>query len=218
MSGVIMLPQSTSYTFRLGPFIALSDVKTRLTALTIAQADRRLSKAGGAYAQSNVSGSLTHSANGFYTCTLDATDTNTLGALEMDVDIATAVVVQPKFLIVPAEHYNGTMGSGNGIRSNMTAINGVTSAAARLALSSGRLIPVTITNAGFTPTSTEFEFSDYNQAGTDQLKGRSMIFTSGALIDVATRIETYTVSGGRGHVTVVGLNSAPANGVTALIV
>jgi hypothetical protein len=218
MTGAIMIPQSTSYTFRLGPFIALSDVKTRLTGLTIAQADRRLSKAGAAYAQSNVSGSLTHSANGFYTCTLDTTDTNTLGALEMDVDIATSVVVRPSFQVVAADHFAAVNGSGNGIRANVNAINGVTSAALRLALSAGRLIPVTITNAGFTPTSTEFEFSDYSQAGTDQLKGRSMIFTSGSLIDVATRIETYSVAGGRGHVTVVGLNSAPASGVTALIV
>jgi hypothetical protein len=218
MSDVILIPQGSAYTFRAGPFISLSDAKTRVTNATINQADRRISKAGAAYAQSATAGALTHEANGMYPCTLDAADVNTLGALELDIDVANCFAVKHKFQVVTVDTYNALNGSGNGLRANVMSINSVSSAAIRLALSAGSIIPITVDSSAFTPTPTEFEVSDFSQAGADQLKGRSIVFLSGAMIHQATDIEAYSVVGGKAHFTVTALNAAPANGVTAIIV
>lgn len=218
MSGVLLRPQNTAYTFRLGPFLDALDAKTRKTALTVTQALRQLSKAGAAYAQSATSGSLTHESVGFYPCTLASGDFDTLGSLEMDVDVATALVVRREFLVVDVDAYNALMGSGNGLRANVMAINGSTAAAIRLALSAGQMVPFTVTNAGSSPSATEFEASDVSTAGTDHYKGRSIVFTSGSLAGQMSSISAYSVVGGRGHFTVVALNAAPANAVTGLIV
>ena len=51
----MFLKQSTAYTFRLGPFLDDTDGKTAETGLTISQADVRLSKGGGNFAQKNES-------------------------------------------------------------------------------------------------------------------------------------------------------------------
>lgn len=218
MSGVLLLPQSTSYTFRLGPALSIADAKTRVTNATIAQADRRLSKAGGAYAQSAVTGALTHEAVGMYPCTVNATDTNTLGALDLDVDVANVFALQKHFLIVTQDTYNALMGSGNGLRANVTAINGSTAAAIRLALSSGQMIPFTVSNSAFAPTATEFRAGDLNTAGTDHYKGRSIVWTSGTLAGQMTDITAYSVQSTQGHFTVTQLNAAPASGATGLII
>jgi len=55
-----ILKQSTAATIKLGPFIDDTDGKTAETALTIAQADVRLSKNGGDFAQKNSTTSATH--------------------------------------------------------------------------------------------------------------------------------------------------------------
>lgn len=214
----IIRPQSTAYTFRLGPFLDSTDAKTRKTALSITQATRLLSKAGAAYAQSAQSGTLSHDAVGYYTCTLASGDFDTLGELNLDVDIATALVVKKDFLVVTTDTYNALMGSGNGLLANINAINGVTSAAAKLALASGEFYTFTVSNTGFTPIATEFEAGDLSTAGTDHFKGRTIIFTSGALKGQATDITAYSVVGGRGHFTVTALNAAPSNGMTGLII
>lgn len=79
------LRQSTSQVIRFGPALDIADGVTEETALTLAQADMRLSKDGGAYAQKNAAGSATHDSDGWYSTTLDATDTDTVGELIMNV-------------------------------------------------------------------------------------------------------------------------------------
>lgn len=214
----IFLPQSTSYAFKVGPFLDSTDGKTRKTGLTIAQADRLLSKAGGVYTQQATTGSLTHSAAGFYSMTLSTGDTDTLGALELDIDIATALAVRRVFNVVTVDTFNALNGSGNGLRANAVSINSLTASAIRLALAAGQMVPGTVDNTGFTPTSTVFEASDIATAGTDHYKSRSIIFTSGTLAGQGCSITAYSVVGGRGHFTVSALNAAPANGATFLIV
>ena len=73
------MKQSTAVTIKLGPFVDDSDGKTAETGLTIAQADVRLSKNGGNFAQKNDSNACTHDESGWYDCALDATDAGTLG-------------------------------------------------------------------------------------------------------------------------------------------
>jgi hypothetical protein len=73
------LKQSTAFTFRIGPFVDSTDGVTAETALSIAQADIQISKAGGAFAQTSASPTTTHDADGWYQCPLTTTDTGTLG-------------------------------------------------------------------------------------------------------------------------------------------
>lgn len=218
MSEVILLPQNTAYTFRAGPFISLADAKTRVTNATVNQADRQLSKAGGAHAQSSQAGALAHEARGFYPCTFSAGDVDTLGALTLDIDVANCFAVQHKFQVVTQDTYNALQGTGNGLRANMVSINSVTSAAIRLALASGQMYPFTVDNTAFSPTTTQFESSDLATPGDFHWNGAIVLWTSGPLAGQRTRVTGYTVTGGRGHFTVIALNGAPANGATGLLV
>jgi hypothetical protein len=100
-----LLKQSTAVDIGLGPFVDNTDGFTAETALTIAQADVRLKKNGGAWAQKNQASSATHEENGWYEVSLDATDTNTLGILLIAVNETGALPVFKEFLVVPANVY-----------------------------------------------------------------------------------------------------------------
>ena len=99
---MMFLKQSTGITEKLGPILDETDGKTAETGLTIAQADVRLSKNGGAYAQKNEATSCTHDENGEYGCPLDTTDTGTLGRLKLLVHKSGALPVWHEYMVVPA--------------------------------------------------------------------------------------------------------------------
>jgi len=80
----MFLRQSTSQDIRIGPFLDITDGVTEETALTLANTDVRLSKDGAAFGAKN-SGGLTHDSDGWYSGTLNATDTNTVGELVINV-------------------------------------------------------------------------------------------------------------------------------------
>jgi hypothetical protein len=100
------LRQSTAVDVALGPFVDATDGVTPETALTITQAETRLKKNNGAWAQKNQVSSATHEEEGWYEVVLDATDTNTLGILELAVYIAGALPAWREFLVVPAAVYD----------------------------------------------------------------------------------------------------------------
>lgn len=100
------LRQSTAIDIGMGPFLDETDGKTAETALTISQADVRLKKNAGAWAQKNDSNSATHEENGWYEVALDTTDTNTLGILLVAVHESGALPVWREFLVVPANVYD----------------------------------------------------------------------------------------------------------------
>jgi len=100
------LRQSTSITLRVGPFLDEDDGKTAETSLTINQANIRLSKAGGAFAQSNDSGGATHDESGWYYLTLDATDTNTPGMLDLAIHVSGALPVFKSFNVKVANVFD----------------------------------------------------------------------------------------------------------------
>lgn len=81
----MFLRQSTSQIIRFGPCLDAGDGVNEETALTLAQADMRLSKDGGAFAQKNATGNATHDSDGWYSTTLNTTDTNTVGELILNV-------------------------------------------------------------------------------------------------------------------------------------
>ena len=105
------LKQSTATTLILGPFVDESDAKTAETGLTLSQADVRLSKNGGAFAQKSDSGTCSHLENGHYACGLNATDTNTLGRLRVAVHEAGALPVWLDLEVVPANVWDSLFGA-----------------------------------------------------------------------------------------------------------
>jgi hypothetical protein len=105
------IKQSTASTIKLGPFLDDTDGKTPKTALTISQADIRLSKNGGNFAQSNNTAGATHNENGYYSVPLDATDTNTLGTFRVAVLKTGALAVWQDFMVVPANVWDSMFGA-----------------------------------------------------------------------------------------------------------
>jgi hypothetical protein len=105
------IKQSTASTVKLGPFLDDTDGKTPETGLTISQADIRLSKNGGNFAQSNNSAGATHNENGYYSVPLDTTDTNTLGTFRVAVSKSGALPVWQDYMVVPANVWDSMFGA-----------------------------------------------------------------------------------------------------------
>lgn len=106
MSLAGFLKQSTAVVVKIGPFVDETDGKTAETALTLSQADIRLSKNGAAQAQKTQASAATHDALGYYDCSLDTTDTNTLGLLMLAVHESGALPVRHDYLIMPSNVYD----------------------------------------------------------------------------------------------------------------
>lgn len=129
---MMLLKQSTAVTVMLGPFLDATDAVTAETALTISQADVRLSKNGGAFAQKNDANAAAHGENGYYTCQIDATDTGTLGRLRLAVSESGALPVWHEFMVVPANVYDSLVAGSDTLQSDVTQIGGVAQSATDL--------------------------------------------------------------------------------------
>lgn len=216
---MLILRQSTSSNVVIGPYVDSTDGVTAETGLTIANTDILLSKNGATQAAKN-SGGGTHDSNGWYAITLDATDTNTVGRLQLSSSVAGAVPVFHDYQVVEEATYDALFASAADLGMNVTQINSSSSAAVRLALSANQIIPGTVdtvTNT-HTPTATEFQADDITEATTDHYKDRIVYFTSGALAGQFTNITGYTLVGGIGQFTVASLTEAPANNDTFILV
>ena len=111
----MLLKQSTAVTIPIGPFVDSTDGNTERTALTIAQADVRLSKNGGAYAQKNDATSSSHMEHGNYACALNSTDTNTLGILTIAVHVSGALYYKQDFMVVSSAAWDALTGTAAGV-------------------------------------------------------------------------------------------------------
>lgn len=126
----ILLKQSTAVTLVLGPFVDSTDGVTAETALTISQADVRLSKNGAAFAQKNDATSATHMENGHYSVPLNATDTNTLGILRVAVNETGALPVWIDCMVVVANTYDTLISGTANLNASVQAMaTGVITAA-----------------------------------------------------------------------------------------
>lgn len=105
------LKQSTAATVKVGPFVDQADGFTPEPSLTISQADIRLSKNGGDFAQTNNATGATHDENGYYDVPLDTTDTATLGTLRVAVNESGALPVWQDFMIVSANVWDSLFGA-----------------------------------------------------------------------------------------------------------
>lgn len=213
------LRQSTATTLLLGPFVDETDGRTAETALTISQSDVLLWKEGGTtLAQKNETTACTHRSNGLYTCPVNTTDTNTLGTLVVSVAESGALPIRIDYTVVPANVYDSMVLGSDLLQTDMQEINGSTTAADNFVLSTLEMYPGTVDNTAFTATTTILETSSITTAAADHWNGRLLVFTSGTLKGQFTRITDYSLSTGRGRFTYDAVTSAPASGVSFLVV
>lgn len=103
----IILKQSTaSQEILLGPFLDDTDGKIAETGLSIANTDIKIWKNGGTTEASKNSGGATHIASGRYYAVLDATDTDTLGPMEVNIHVSGALPVRRECLVLTAMGYD----------------------------------------------------------------------------------------------------------------
>ena len=103
---MIPLKQSTaSQEVPLGYFLDSTDGNTEETALSIANTDIKLWKAGATSLANKNSGGATHISNGIYYAVLDATDTDTLGPLVLFVHVTGSLPVRLECEVMPANVY-----------------------------------------------------------------------------------------------------------------
>lgn len=123
---MLYLKQSTAtQAVLIGPFIDDTDGKTAETGLTIANTDIRLSANGGNMF-SKTSGGGTHDEAGWYTITLDATDTATVGRLQISTDVSGALPTWAEFQIVEEDAYEWLLASGAAPDTQVAAIKAET--------------------------------------------------------------------------------------------
>lgn len=119
---MILLKQSTaSQEILLGPFLDDTDGKTAEISLTIANTDIKIWKAGGTTEASKNSGGATHIAAGRYYTVLDATDTDTLGPMEVNVHVTGALPVRRECLVLTAAAYDALVGTTAPLTGNSIA-------------------------------------------------------------------------------------------------
>lgn len=160
----MFLRQSTSQTIKFGPFLDSTDGVTPETGLTITQSDMQISKDGGAYAQKNTTGNATHDTDGWYSTTLDATDTATNAELIMQVNVAGSLPVWVKYYVVPASTYDALTTSGlNNISATDIVSNGaITTAGGKV--SSVGTVDITTTNTDMRGTDAALLASSYTSS------------------------------------------------------
>lgn len=212
----IKLRQSTATTILIGPIVDLTTGAVR-TAETIAQTDVLLWKQGGTgLAAKNESTACTHRSNGLYTCLLDATDTNTLGQLTVNVNKSGTVVFSKDFMIQNANSWDSFCASDR-LQVDVLELNSTSASASKLEAAASTMTTGTVDTAGFSATTTEFETSTITEATADHFKGKVVSFRSGAMAGQSSVITAYALVGGRGHLTVAALTESPPNGTTFII-
>lgn len=120
---LLPLRQSTaSQEVLLGPFLDDTDGKTAETGLTIANTDIKIWVEGATSEVNKNSGGATHISAGRYYAVLDATDTATLGKLEINVHVSGALPVKLRCIVLPAMIYDSLILGSDRLDTNVTHI------------------------------------------------------------------------------------------------
>ena len=106
------LKQGVATTIKMGPFLNEDDGKTSENGLAIGQADIRLTKNGGNFAQSNNAAGGTFDEDGWYGIPLNTTDINTVGSLRVYIHEAGALPVWQDFTVLPSGSYDALITNG----------------------------------------------------------------------------------------------------------
>lgn len=233
----VHLKQSTAATVPMGPFLDSTDGVTPEESLTISQADIKLSKNGGAFAQSNNAAGASHAANGHYLVPLDTTDTNTLGRLRVAITESGATPVWQDFMVLSANVWDALYATDklqvdltqiSGSTDNGTHLGTLAAGQANIITTNDNLAPVSAklaTNLGATYSgaavsgslSTTTMTSDLTTLENDTLNDeRRIIWTSGNLAGTSRVITDYVKA--TGQFTFAAVNEAPQIGDTFIVV
>jgi len=185
---MIYLKQSTaSQSVLIGPFVDDTDGATPETALSIANTDIRLSANGGNMVAKN-SGGATHDEAGLYSITLDATDTATVGSLQLSVKVTGALYVFHDFQVVEEAIYDSILASGATALATSSALATVDTNVDAILVDTGTTIPATLG----TPSDTSIAQDIANDSSMlDTLATSSALATVDANVD-AILVDTGT--------------------------
>jgi hypothetical protein len=203
------LRQATNSQSRaLGPFLDSVDFLTAKTGLTIANTDIKIVVNGGASANKN-SGGGTHRVNGVYGVTFDATDTATVGEMEVSVVVAGALPVFDKFFVVEEAVYDALFAA------SAPGYLQPTTAGRTLDVSAGGEAGVDWANVGSPTTSlalTGTTIATTQKVDVETIKtnavvnGGTVTFPTGATLASTTNITAGTIT------TATNLTNAPTAG------
>jgi hypothetical protein len=131
----LWLKQSTAVDVQVGPAVDSTDGNTEEGGLTITQGDVLLSKNGAAWAQKNDATACTVDATNaaFYKCPLNATDTGTLGRLQLSIHESGSLIIYHEFMVVPANVYDSLVGGSDYLQADTVQLAGTTQDATDLA-------------------------------------------------------------------------------------
>lgn len=115
----MFLRQSTNgQDIKLGPFLDPSDITIKKTLLSINNTDILLSSGGSSFISKN-SGGASHDIDGWYTATLDAVDTVSVGILDVQTHVAGSIPTHNLFYVLEEKVYDafydlGSIGTNPG--------------------------------------------------------------------------------------------------------
>lgn len=205
------LRQSTaSQEVIVGPFLDDTDGKTAETALSIANTDIKIWKTGTTTEADKNSGGGTHIAGGRYSVVLDATDSNTIGPMEINVHVSGALPVKLRCCVLDEAVYDVLFGTtapstyaGADTSGTTTLLSRIGSA---LTITSGRV------NADITHIATAAVSTSTAQLGVNVVNfgGSAGTFASGR-----PEVNTTHAAGaawGSGAITAASIAAAALNG------
>lgn len=196
-----VLRQSTAtQAVLIGPFVDDTDGVTAETGLSIANTDIRISKNGGNLAAKN-SGGGTHDENGWYAVTLDATDTDTVGRLQLHCAVSGALPVFAEFQVVEEAAYDAIFASGAdpATGADIDGLNDLDAAGIRTAIGMA---------SADLDTQLDAIVADTNELQTDDVPGLIAALNDPTAATIADAVLDEALSG---HVTAGTLGKAVAD-------
>jgi hypothetical protein len=167
---------------------------------------------------------VTNDDAGFYDLELAAADVNYVGRAILGINYVTDhCPVFHEFMILSAQAYEAMCGTGN-FSADVLALNGQATSAVNLERSASVIHPGTVDTTGNAATTVMLETNTTDlvniitASDADHFVGRLIVFTSGVVRGQATDITASTLVTGRLRLGYSAVTSAPANGVTFVIV
>ena len=160
----------------------------------------------------NESSVSAHDSNGVYDCDLDATDTNTVGPLDMFIFESAAVPVKHEFMVLPANVYDSLVAGTDKLETDPVSLDGDATAMDNL-VEGANAIALFEAQSGSTSGSI---ITNRTEATDDHFNNRRIIFLEGTLALQEQEITDYV--GSTKTATVAGFTGAPANGDRGVII
>lgn len=175
----------------IGPFVGDTDGRTPMTTLAVSAADIRLSANGGVQAAKNAGGAA-HSANGWYTLSLDSVDTAACGRLQLTVNKAGALPVRLDCMVLDQDVYDSLVLGSRDLPVDTAAIQASLDAI-QSSVSSGAAVSNSPVSASGTTTLVR-DRTYKTDAGARQLDMTvSGIDLTGSAVDIRDTWSPYTV-------------------------